>query len=105
MSLPTPPSGELAPNCAEGGVIGAITGVVGAAMACEVIKLVCGMPSLIGALASFDLKEGVFETLQFERDPACACCSNALSVDDIAQAWEAESGQACPMSASAWLSD
>ncbi len=96
--FPTPPSGELAPNCAEGGVIGAITGVVGASMACEVIKQICGMPTLSGVLASFDLKEGIFETLHFEKDPSCACCSNSMSFADIAQAWQEQSGQACLIS-------
>lgn len=75
--FPAPPEGDLAPNCAEGGVIGAITGVVGASMACEVIKLLCDIPGVLqGKLVCFDLKGGAFDTLEFEKDPDCACCQH-----------------------------
>ncbi|PTU64225.1 molybdopterin biosynthesis protein MoeB [Chromobacterium sp. Panama] len=74
--FPEAPDGEMAPNCAEGGVLGAVTGIVGAAMACEVIKLLCGIEGgLTGAMASFDLKGMDFARLKLDRDPRCNCCS------------------------------
>ncbi|WP_245811757.1 ThiF family adenylyltransferase [Paraburkholderia megapolitana] len=74
--FPVAPSGEMAPNCAEGGVLGAVTGVVGAAMASEALKLLCGIDGgLIGAMANFDLKSMDFVRLKLERDPHCKCCS------------------------------
>lgn len=81
--FPTPPSGDLAPNCAEGGVIGAITGLIGSTMACEALKIICGLPKTLGgSLAHFDLGEGSFETLQFDKDPDCACCSHSPTTMD-----------------------
>lgn len=75
--FPVPPTGEMAPNCAEGGVLGAVTGVIGAAMASETIKLLCGI-GVSGApatvVSTFDLKTMEFDRLCVHQDPACACC-------------------------------
>jgi molybdopterin/thiamine biosynthesis adenylyltransferase/rhodanese-related sulfurtransferase len=75
--FPVPPTGEMAPNCAEGGVLGAVTGVVGAAMASETVKLLCGVgasgsPGTI--VSTFDLKAMEFDRLHVHKDPWCACC-------------------------------
>ena len=74
--FPVPPTDDLAPNCAEGGVIGAATGAIGSLMACEAVKLICGIKSeLSHALLSIDLKESAFEVLQVDRSETCPCCS------------------------------
>jgi len=62
-------------TCADDGVIGALTGVLGSWAALEVIKLVtgAGMP-LIGKLALFDGLGGQIRTVQLRRDKACTTC-------------------------------
>ena len=43
--FPTPPPPELAPSCAEGGVLGVLPGVIGSLQANETIKLLSGSAS------------------------------------------------------------
>jgi molybdopterin/thiamine biosynthesis adenylyltransferase/rhodanese-related sulfurtransferase len=53
--FPTPPPPELAPNCAEGGVLGVLPGIIGCLQANEVIKLASGTGQpLVGKLHLFD---------------------------------------------------
>lgn len=40
--FPEPPPAEQAPNCAEGGVLGVLTGIVGSIQASEAVKLITG---------------------------------------------------------------
>lgn len=52
---PTPPDPDSVPNCAEGGVLGALAGIIGSVMAVEVIKLAAKLePGLAGKLFLFD---------------------------------------------------
>ncbi len=52
---PTPPDPNSVPNCAEGGVLGALAGIIGSMMAVEAIKIVGGLePGLAGKLYMFD---------------------------------------------------
>lgn len=52
---PIPPDPSSVPNCAEGGVLGALPGIIGSMMAVEAIKLAGGlMPGLAGKLYLFD---------------------------------------------------
>lgn len=63
-----PPPGSL-PTCAEVGVLGALTGMVGSLMALEVLREIVGFgESMVGRLALFDLKNMRFETLSYEWD-------------------------------------
>ena len=53
--FPSPPPTELVPNCAEGGVLGVLPGIMGSLQANEVIKLITGIGEcLIGKLLIFD---------------------------------------------------
>jgi molybdopterin/thiamine biosynthesis adenylyltransferase len=62
-----PPQGLL-PNCAETGVIGALTGVIGTLMAMEAIKLVAGIGEpLVGRLLSYDSLGASFNTIRYRR--------------------------------------
>ncbi len=73
--LPEPPPPELAPNCAEAGVLGVLPGIVGSIQGLEAIKivLVLGDP-LIGRLLAYDALEESFRTFKVRRDPACPAC-------------------------------
>ncbi|WP_298422683.1 molybdopterin-synthase adenylyltransferase MoeB [Rhodoblastus sp.] len=63
-----PPPGSL-PTCAEAGVLGALTGMVGSLMALEVIREIVGFgQSMVGRLALFDLAAMRFETLSYGWD-------------------------------------
>jgi sulfur-carrier protein adenylyltransferase/sulfurtransferase len=72
-----PPPPELAPNCAEAGVLGVLPGVIGSVQAVEVLKLILGVGEpLVGRLLTYDALSQDFGILRFERDPECAACSD-----------------------------
>jgi molybdopterin/thiamine biosynthesis adenylyltransferase/rhodanese-related sulfurtransferase len=75
--FPEPPPPELAPSCAEAGVLGVLPGVIGSIQAMEALKLVLGLgESLSGRLLTYDALDQSFRTLRFERDPDCPACSD-----------------------------
>ncbi|MEM7571067.1 MAG: HesA/MoeB/ThiF family protein [Pseudomonadota bacterium] len=64
-------------SCADEGVVGALTGVLGSWAALEVIKLITGAGKpLIGQLMLFDGLSGRVRTLKLKRDHACPVCSS-----------------------------
>jgi sulfur-carrier protein adenylyltransferase/sulfurtransferase len=74
--LPEPPPPELAPSCAEAGVLGVLPGIVGSIQAVEAIKLIVGIgDSLSGRLLAYDSLEQSFRTYKMPRDPRCPTCS------------------------------
>jgi molybdopterin/thiamine biosynthesis adenylyltransferase/rhodanese-related sulfurtransferase len=77
---PEPPPPELAPSCAEGGVLGVLPGVIGTIQATEAIKLVLGIGDpLIGRQLRYDALAMEFVELKMRRDPECPVCSKAPS--------------------------
>ncbi len=73
--LPEPPPPELAPSCAEAGVLGVLPGIIGSIQALEAIKVLLGLGDpLIGRLLAYDALEEAFRTFNVRRDPACATC-------------------------------
>ncbi len=74
--LPEPPPAELAPSCAEAGVLGVLPGIIGSLQAMEAIKLLLGLgDSLVGRLLTYDALEQSFRTFKLRRDPNCPACS------------------------------
>jgi molybdopterin/thiamine biosynthesis adenylyltransferase/rhodanese-related sulfurtransferase len=74
---PLPPPPELAPSCAEAGVLGVLPGVIGTIQAMEAIKTLLGIgETLKGRLLVYDALEQDFTNLTVARDPACAACSD-----------------------------
>ncbi len=74
---PEPPPPELAPSCAEAGVLGVLPGVMGLLQAVETIKLLLGIGEpLVGRLLQYDALEQRFFSLKLERDPACRYCAD-----------------------------
>ena len=66
--FPSPPPAGLVPSCAEAGILGALTGVVGTLQAMEVIKLVTGIGEpLVGRLLLYDALAARFETMRYKR--------------------------------------
>lgn len=73
--FPEPPPPELAPSCAEAGVLGVLPGVIGTLEAIEAIKLLLGVGEpLVGKLLHYDALAARFATFRVERDPACRYC-------------------------------
>ncbi len=68
--FPTPPAPGTVPACEEAGVLGALTGIVGALMALEVIREIVGFgEGLVGRLLLVDALSLRFETLTYAWDP------------------------------------
>jgi molybdopterin/thiamine biosynthesis adenylyltransferase len=64
--FPEPPPAGMVPSCAEAGVVGALTGVIGTLMAMEVIKLVTGAGDpLVGRLLLYDGLGARFDTVSY----------------------------------------
>jgi len=84
--IPEPPPAELAPSCAEAGVLGVLPGIIGSLQAMETIKLLLGLGDpLVGRLLAYDSLEETFRTFKMRRDPACAACSGDWSQLVIAE--------------------
>ncbi|KAB7644062.1 HesA/MoeB/ThiF family protein [Polymorphobacter fuscus] len=65
-------------SCADTGVIGALTGVIGAMMALEVIREITGFgESLAGRLLLYDAMGARMRTVRLPKDPACPGCGLA----------------------------
>jgi molybdopterin-synthase adenylyltransferase len=93
---PEPPPAGLVPACSEAGVLGAVTGVMGALQATEVLKEILGIgESLSGRLLIWDALDARFRTVRLRRDPACPLCGPAPRITDLA----AHRAEASPVSA------
>jgi adenylyltransferase/sulfurtransferase len=72
---PEPPEPGAVPNCAEGGVLGILPGVIGTLQATEAIKLIIGRGELLlGRLLLFDALEMRFRELTLRKDSQCPVC-------------------------------
>ncbi len=77
---PAPPPPELAPSCAEAGVLGVLPGVIGTLEAVETVKLLLGIGDpLVGRLLHYDALRQRFTELALEPDPACRWCASGAS--------------------------
>ncbi|WEK51339.1 MAG: molybdopterin-synthase adenylyltransferase MoeB [Candidatus Kaistia colombiensis] len=66
--FPAPPPPGLVPSCAEAGILGALTGILGSLQAAEVLKLILGIGEpLIGRLLLVDALSMRFETIRYKR--------------------------------------
>jgi molybdopterin/thiamine biosynthesis adenylyltransferase/rhodanese-related sulfurtransferase len=73
--LPEPPPPELAPSCAEAGVLGVLPGIIGSIQGLEAIKVVLDLGDpLVGRLLAYDALEETFRNFKVRRDPACPAC-------------------------------
>jgi sulfur-carrier protein adenylyltransferase/sulfurtransferase len=81
--FPTPPPPELAPSCAEGGVLGVLPGIVGSLQASEALKLVLDIGDpLVGRLQLFDALGATFTEVALRRDPECPVCGEQPSITE-----------------------
>lgn len=82
---PSPPLPGLIPSCAEAGVLGSVTGVLGTLQATEVLKLILNIgETLTGRLLLWDALDMRFHTVALKRDPHCVLCGSAPSIRSLA---------------------
>jgi molybdopterin/thiamine biosynthesis adenylyltransferase/rhodanese-related sulfurtransferase len=76
--VPEPPPAELAPSCAEAGVLGVLPGIVGSIQALETIKVLLRLGDpLIGRILTVDTTEMEFRVFNLKPDPL-----NAVTYDN-----------------------
>jgi molybdopterin/thiamine biosynthesis adenylyltransferase/rhodanese-related sulfurtransferase len=81
--FPSPPPPELAPSCAEGGVLGVLPGIVGSLQTSEALKLILGAgETLTGRLLLFDALATTFDEVLVKRDPTCPVCGEHPTITD-----------------------
>jgi molybdopterin/thiamine biosynthesis adenylyltransferase/rhodanese-related sulfurtransferase len=81
--FPAPPPPELAPSCAEGGVLGVLPGIIGSLQANEALKLALGIGDpLVGRLLLFDALAAEFNEVSIRRDPDCPVCGEQPTITE-----------------------
>jgi sulfur-carrier protein adenylyltransferase/sulfurtransferase len=81
---PEPPPPGLVPNCQEGGVLGALAGVIGNLQAVETLKMVLGIGNpLIGTLLLYDALNTEFRRLKLKKDPNCPICGDSPTIKEL----------------------
>ena len=81
--FPQPPPPELAPSCAEGGVLGVLPGIIGSIQASEALKLILDRgESLAGRLLLFDALGTTFDEVAVRRNPECPVCGDHPTITE-----------------------
>jgi adenylyltransferase/sulfurtransferase len=81
---PEPPAPGEVPNCAEGGVLGILPGVIGSIQATEAIKQILGKGEpLVGRMLLFDALQMRFRELKLRRDPDCPVCGERPTIREL----------------------
>lgn len=82
--FPEPPPAGSVPTCAEGGILGAVAGVMGTLQSVEVLKEILGTGNgLAGYLMIYDALSADFRKVTVRPDPACALCGPQPSIIDL----------------------
>ncbi|MEX2505223.1 MAG: molybdopterin-synthase adenylyltransferase MoeB, partial [Egicoccus sp.] len=82
--FPEPPPPGMVPNCAEGGVLGVIPGIIGSSQAIEGIKLLTGIGQpMIGRLGLYDALEQSWMYVKVNKDPDCPVCGPNPTVTSL----------------------
>ena len=83
---PDPPPTGLIDNCAEGGVLGVLPGVIGTLQATEAIKLIAGIGEpLIGRLLLYDALTMRTRQIVLPRDPDCPICGDSPAIRTLVE--------------------
>lgn len=81
---PTPPPPDLVPNCAEGGVIGVLAGIIGSMQANEAIKILAGIgETLSGRLFIFDALDFTTRTIKIKKNKTLAPITHLIDYDEF----------------------
>jgi molybdopterin/thiamine biosynthesis adenylyltransferase/rhodanese-related sulfurtransferase len=81
---PEPPPAEMAPSCAEAGVLGVLPGLIGVIEALEAVKIILGKgETLVGRLLHFNTLTMEINTLKLRRDPNCPMCGDHPTIHEL----------------------
>jgi sulfur-carrier protein adenylyltransferase/sulfurtransferase len=81
---PEPPPPDLVPNCAEGGVLGILPGLIGVIQATETVKLILGAGKpLVGRLLLYDALEMTFREMKVRKNPRCPICGTNPTIREL----------------------
>jgi len=81
---PEPTPSELAPSCAEAGVLGILPGIMGLLQATEAIKWIAGIGTpLIGRLLWYDALQSTVRTFKLRRNPKCPACGEQATIKEL----------------------
>ena len=82
--FPAPPPPGLVPSCAEAGVLGALTGIVGSMQAAEALKVILEIGDVLsGRLLLIDALSMEFRTVKIRPDPACPLCGENPTIHEL----------------------
>ncbi len=82
--FPAPPPPGMVPNCAEAGVLGALTGLVGSIQATEALKYFLGIgESLSSRLLLIDALSMTFREVRLKKNPDCPLCGDNPTVTEL----------------------
>ena len=82
--FPSPPPPGMVPNCAEAGVLGALTGLVGSIQATEALKQFLGIgEALTSRLLLIDALSMTFREVRLKRNPKCPLCGDHPTVTEL----------------------
>ena len=82
--FPEPPPPGMVPNCAEAGVLGALTGTIGSIQATEVVKMILGIGEpLVGRLLLVDALSMEFRVVRTRRNSSCPLCGDVPTVTEL----------------------
>jgi adenylyltransferase/sulfurtransferase len=81
---PEPPPAEMAPSCAEAGVLGVLPGLIGTIEALEAIKIILRKgDTLIGRLLCFNTLTMEINNLKLRRDANCPLCGDHPTIREL----------------------
>ncbi|OGX60852.1 MAG: adenylyltransferase [Omnitrophica WOR_2 bacterium RIFOXYC2_FULL_45_15] len=82
--FPEPPPPGAVPSCQEGGILGAVAGVLGVLQANEVLKFILGAGQLLaGRMLIFNALDSTFRTVKVPKDKDCPVCSDHPTVTKL----------------------
>lgn len=82
--FPEPPPPDEVPNCAEGGILGVLPGVIGTLQSLEAIKALTGIGiPLIGRLLHFDARQIMFQEIKIKKNHECRICGANPSIRQL----------------------
>jgi sulfur-carrier protein adenylyltransferase/sulfurtransferase len=81
---PEPPPPDLVPNCAEGGVLGILPGLIGVVQATETVKLILGVGKpLVGRLLLYDALDMTFREMRVRKSSKCPICGPNPTIREL----------------------
>ncbi len=82
--FPEPPPPGMVPNCAEGGVLGVLCGIIGSSQGIEGIKLIAGIGDpMIGRLGLYDALDQRWMYVKVNKDPDCPVCGENPTITEL----------------------